>query len=62
MIKIWVNYRKSANGSLIWNDQSYYKRNYLIFFYPYIRNKEHMPKCLTARNFVLLLRKNPGRG
>ena len=28
----------------------------------YVRNKEHIPKCLTARNFVLLLRKKPGRG
>ena len=63
MIKIWGKQEQKREWFVDLEWPKLLKKKLLNIILPiYIRNKEQMPKCLTARNFVLLLRKKPGRG
>ena len=63
MIKIWGKQEQKREWFVDLEWPKLLKKKLLNILLPmYIRNKEHMPKCLTARKFVLLLRKKRGRG
>ena len=63
MIQIWGNAEQKSEWFVDLEWLKLLKKKLLNILLPkYIRNKEHMPRCLTARKFVLLLGKNPGRG